>query len=279
MPLTEKHRKQIIIAYCLVFYLLMVYKLWNGFLLFQLKPFLFTTRFDLFTWLLMQTGLHRWLLNNPPGWMIFDCSFYAMPCMYFLAYKKNARLAAIAATIMLLVNWTYIQCYTLYPANSIESFTAWLLFPVLFIAVNLRSFYFILHGLRYFFLFFFVSAAAWKFVQGGIFNAEQMTAVLLFQHKEYLVTSQSNWYTSFIYWLINHSGVSYVLYLSATIFEMLFVTGFFTKKYDHFLIAVFVLFLLADILIMRIPYWEVSAFMITLAYSKYSLPPNELTSV
>lgn len=272
MPITEKQRRQIIAAFCIVFYLLLLLKLRNGFLLFQLQPILFNTRFDLLTWLFMTTGLHQWLLQNPPGWIAFDIVFYSMPAVYWFCYKMSVKASAVVAVVMLLVNWIYIQCYTLYPANSIEGFTAWLLFPFLFMAVNLKTFYFVLHALRYFFLFFFVSAALWKFWQGGIFHLQEMSAILVFQHKEYLASSPGYWYTNFIYWLIQHPAVSYCLYAAATAIELAFVIGFFTKKYDSVLIVAALLFLVMDVLVMRIPYFEIAPFLFTLYFSKYTQP-------
>jgi hypothetical protein len=282
MQLTQKHRDEITWLYCLVFYALMFLKLWNGFLLFQVKPFIFNTRFDLVTWLFMNTGIHQWLLNNPFGWLAFDVLFYILPIVYLSCYKKSVRLAGAVSISMFIFNFIYIQCYTLYPNNSIESFTAWILFPLLLMTTKLKAFYHILHALRYFFLFFFASAAVWKFVQGGIFNINQMSEILLYQHKEYLVSSPTNWYSRFIYWLVSHPGVSYCLYAAAALLELSFFTGFITRKYDKLLLALFILFLLMDIIIMRIPYWEVAPFLICLLYSKYSEPadnPNYLSTV
>ena len=275
MPLTEQHRKKIIYAYCAIFYLLMLLKFWNGLFLFQVKPFLFNNRFDLFTWMIMKTGLHQWLLTNPSGWIVFDILFYAMPFLYLYAYKKSVRRASIVAVIMIVVNFIYIQCYTLYPTSSIEGFIAWLLFPFLLVCINLRSFYLALHALRYFFLFFFTSAAVWKFVQGGVFNVGQMSGTLLFQHKEYLASSPGSWYTSLIYWLVSHTYISYILYLAATLLELSFAAGFFTKKYDRFLVFATIIFLLTDTFFMRIPYWEISPFLITLVFSRYALPSSD----
>jgi hypothetical protein len=130
-----------------------------------------------------------------------------------------------------------------------------------------------LHALRYFLLFFFTSAAVWKFVQGGIFSIEQMSGILLFQHKEYLTSSPHSWYASFIYWLIKHTYISYSLYFAATILELSFAIGFFTKRYDRFLTGASILFLLADVFFMRIPYWDVAPFLLTLIFSKYHLQP------
>jgi hypothetical protein len=274
MPLTERHRKQIIYAYCIIFYLLMLSKLLNGLFLFQVKPFLFNNRFDLFTWMIMKTGLHQWLLNNPYGWIVCDVFFYSMPLLYLFAYKTSTRSVSAAAVVMLVVNFIYIQCYTLYPTSSVEGFIAWLLFPFLLMCITLKNFYFILHALRYFFLFFITSAAVWKFVQGGIFNIEQMSGILLFQHKEYLASSPDSWYTSFIYWLVSRPYISYFLYLTATVLELSFITGFFTRKRDYFLVGASIVFLLTDSFLMRIPYWEITPFLITLVFSKYSFPSS-----
>lgn len=277
MTLNPRHRRQVINWFCVLFYVLMIFKWMNGLFLYQVQPFIFNLRFDLVTWTLMQTGIHQWLLENSVRWIVFDIIFYSMPLFFWLLSKRNEKAGSVVAIFMLVVNWTYIQCYTLYPTNSIESYTAWLLFPILFITTNLRSFYFILHGLRYFFLFFFASAGIWKLVQGGVFNAEQMGGVLLFQHKEFLTSSPTSWYREFVYWLISNSTISYLLYLLGTIIELIFITGFFTRRLDKWLVAGFLLFLTFNVLVMRIHYWEMTPFLLTLLFSKYSLP-NEATN-
>jgi hypothetical protein len=225
----------------------------------------------------MQTGLHQWLLANPTAFILFDILFYSMPLIYLFASKFNSKVGSIVATMMLIVNWIYIQCYTLYPTNSIESYTAWLLFPLLIFTTNLKSFYFLLHGLRYFFLFFFASAGIWKLVQYGAFNTGQMSGILLYQHKEFLTSSPESWYSTFIYWLINNPLVGYTLYLLGTVIELVFIIGFFSGRYDRLLIVCFVLFLIFDVLIMRIHYWETLPFLLTLIYSKYSMPEEKDT--
>jgi hypothetical protein len=272
MQLTQKHRDSFVMWFCILFYLLMIYKWINGLFLYQLEPHIFNTRFDFVTWLLMNSGLHKWLIDNPNGWLAFDLTFYLSPLLYWLLYKTNQKGSFIFAGIMLVINFTYLQCYTLYPANSIESFTAWLLFPLLLMTTSISSFYFVLNGLRYFFLFVLSSAAIWKFVQMGIFNSKEMSGVLLYQHKEYLVSSPNSFYTTLIYWLINHSTFSFSLYAIATGLELIFLVGFFTKEIDNYLILLFLLFIVMDLLIMRIPYLEISPFILTLIYSRYQNP-------
>ena len=174
MLLTQKHRDQITGAFCIFFYVLMLHKLWNGFLLFQIEPQLYSTRFDLSTWLLMNTGVHQLLLNNRTALLTFDLVFYSLPLIYWLVYKRSIRAASFVAVAMLVFNFIYLQCYSLYPANSIESFTAWMVFPLLLMTTTLPGFYFVLKSIRYFFLFFFFSSGVWIIIQVGLFNIAQM---------------------------------------------------------------------------------------------------------
>jgi hypothetical protein len=236
----------------------------NGMWMFQMMPRLFLNRFDGFTWLFMKSGIHQWLIFNPEGWAVFDTMFYALPLIYFLSHNVFKTGSTFIAATMLVVNWVYVQCYTLYPTNSIEAHIAWLLFPIAFVASNPKTFRLLIEGLRYFFLFFFVSAGIWKIVNGAIFNTEQMSGVLLHQHADMLSNSPEFWQSHFILWIIDHKMIGYSLYLLATLLELIFVVGFFTKKYDNLLIVAFLVFLVFDHLVMRIPYYEVLPFLLTL---------------
>jgi hypothetical protein len=215
----------------------------------------------------MQTHLHQWLLNNLPTQILMDSLFYAMPLVYFLVSKRLEKFSVVTCILMLIINWIYVECYTLYPTNSIEGHLAWLLFPMAFLPNNEKTFRLLFEGLRYFFLFLFFSSGVWKVIQGGLFNLQEMSGVLLFQHKDMLATSPDYWQSKFYFYLINHEVLSYCLYLASALLEFVFIIGFFTKKHDRFLAACFILFLVMDYFIMRIPYFEIAPFLLTLFYS------------
>jgi hypothetical protein len=275
MIFTEQIRARIIRAYVILFYLLAAYKWVSGMWLYQHDPFIFKTRFDGTTWLFMQTRIHQYLLHQEGGFLLMDILFYSIPVIYYKVYRRAPGQIMLAGFIMLLVNWFYVQNFTLYPTNSIEGNVGWLLFPFLLMTKGLRSSYYVFHGLLYFFLYFFVSAGLWKMCEGGLFNIGEMSHLLLFQHEEQPVSSPDHWYTCFIYWLVKNPGISYILYLLATLMELAFITGFFTRKFDRWLIRIFLVFIVADIIIMKINYFEVLPFLLTLYYSKYELPANK----
>ncbi len=243
-------------------------------LLYQMQPAFFYTRPDVFTWLFMQTGLHQWLLNNTAGCLLFDVLFYTAPAVYFLHYRNSPRTARFSALYMLVVNWAYVQCYTLYATNSVEGHLVWLLFPFVFLPKKEETFEVLFDGLRYFFLFFFASAGLWKLRQGGVFNPSEMSGILLYQHNQLLTTSPGYWQAKLILWLVQHQTLSYILYLLATAIELAFIAGFFTRTFDKLLLALFLLFLVMDYLVMRIPYFEVAPLLLTLLPSTKKVNNN-----
>ena len=259
--------------YCLVFYALMIFKWFNGMFLYQLQPIFFFTTLDFTTWLVMLTNLHKWLLQDSWRLLLADVAFYILPLLYYLVCIKKPRFTFITALIMLLVNFCYVTIYCSYPSNSLQGHIAWLLFPVLFLSQSLKTFWFIFNGLRYYFLYFFFSAGIWKLTQQGFFYTETMSGVLQLQHKSLLTDSGEESVRANIYnWLITHPVISSLFYRAATLSELFFGVGFFTKKFDKMLAIIFLLFLIFNALIMRINYWEVSPFLLTLYYSKLLVP-------
>lgn len=241
--------------------------------LYQLEPFLFYTRNDFVTWLIMNTGIHRWFIGNQSADIFFDLLFYSAPILLFVSNRKARRLTPFIAGYMLVINWLYVQCYTLYPTTSIEGKTSWLLFPVIFLTREPAEFRLLVKALRYFFLFIFFSSGLWKFAQGGIFHLDQMSGILLEQHKDFLATSPDSGFSHFISWLIHHQDISYLLYLVTALIQVTFLAGFFTARYDRWLALTFCVFLVMDHLVMRITYYDITPFLLTLLirdrYSTY----------
>ena len=255
MQLTESIRLRIIGQYCLIFYALMIFKWLNGMFLYQLQPIFFFTTLDFTTWLVMLTNLHKWLLQESWRLVLADVVFYILPLIYYLVSIKKIRITFITAFIMLLANYSYVTIYCSYPSNSLHGHIAWLFFPFLFMCQSLRSFWFLLNGLRYYFLYFFFSAGIWKLAQQGFFYIETMSGVLQSQHKSLLTDSGKESVRADIYnWLITHPVISSLFYRAATLSELFFGVGFFTRKYDSILAFIFLLFLIFNVLIMRIDY-------------------------
>src|SRR5262249_9553260 len=65
-------------------------------------------------------------------------------------------------------------------------------------------------------------------------------------------------------WLIDHPLPAQCLYLGGVLLEAVFLIGLFTRRYDRLLLALAILFVVADLLVMRIPYWILLLGCVTL---------------
>lgn len=272
MPLTPKNRSGFTTLWLLLFYGLALYKWMQGQWLYQVDPVFFFPRPDGITWLFMETGFHKILIRFPFLFRVMDLFFYGFPLFFAWVRWIAPKRTLVVALIWLIINWVYVQAYCLFPTNSIEAHIAWLFFPLLFATKSLNGFYLMMHGLRYYFLFFFFSAGIWKLVAGGAFEPLQMSGILLEQHKDWLLYAGDYWQAKLIRQLIEWPLAGFVLYWISLLIELSFGIGFITKKLDKLLIVFFIGFLAFDYLIMRIPYFEVSPFLLTFWYSRHEQP-------
>lgn len=260
---------KVIVLYLLFTILLIADRWFNGMLLSQLFPPFFVTPLNLSTWGVMYTGVHQLFIKYPAVCLIADLLLLFLPLSYgalhFMGYQ---RIKVAVGWIILVFNFVYAQCYAVFPSNSIEGHIGWILFPLVLTSSNLFNYKVSLQFIRYFFLFFFASAGIWKLRNGGVFNIEQMSGILLYQHTTLLVTSPGSFLARLYYWLAQHTIVGYLFYAAATLLELFFIVGFFTYRYDRLLIILFFIFLLGDIVLMQIKYWEVIYLVIPLFFSK-----------
>lgn len=262
-------RESVLVTYVCVFYLLALWKWVDGGWLYQYAPFVFQTRMDGSTWVFMRLHLHQWMISHSWTYIWVDFLFYGMPALWYVVDRRWPRHAWLVGWLMLIVNWIYVQAFTLYPTNSIEGHFAWLMMPLLFLMRDQRGFSLVLGGLRYVFLFFFFSAGVWKIYWGGVFNPAQLSNILAFQHAHVLALAPESSFAKFINWLMDHPRIGWFIYILATAIELVFVVGFFTMKWDRWLIILFLLFLVFDQLIMQIGYYEMIPMLIPLYfYSK-----------
>jgi hypothetical protein len=110
-------------------------------------------------------------------------------------------------------------------------------------------------------LFIFASSAMWKIVRGAIFESDQFVNILRNQHFEHMVLFPDHISTHIAEWLITHQEAAYIFYLLIAMLQLSFVIGFFTGKYDRWLLIAMLLFVLGDFLVMRVEYWEFFVFV------------------
>jgi hypothetical protein len=271
--LNNDHRKRLAVFYFLCFAIYFAWYFFHGLLMQQWQPVFFHNKLDLTANIIWFTDLQHQILHSSSLRIVLDSLFLALPLSLCLAFYLNFRSQYWLSIITSVFNLLYAVLLSSVTPLSIEGFTGWILLPLMFAFKTDRSFYFAMHSMRYYFLLIFFSAGLWKLRAGGIFNTEQMSAILLDQHASYLVGAPDDWFSRLIKYLVIHKNLSYALYLLAAISELIFVIGFFTKKLDRLLILIFVFFVIFDYFLMRINYFSWIAFLGCLWYSK--LPPSK----
>ncbi len=190
---SETDQKRYILFFILLFYILAICKFANEMWLFQNPPFAFRLYFDVSLWFFLQTGIHQIILDNHSVCLLFDAVFYTLPVLYYFTFLRKSKFSIWLAAFMLVFNCVYVWLYTVYPITSTESQIAWLFTPLLLMNRRIQNFHLWMQILRYIFIFFFFSAGVWKIVQGGLWETEEMSGILLQQHKELLATGANNW--------------------------------------------------------------------------------------
>jgi hypothetical protein len=269
--LTNKHKKQYAHLYLICFLTNYTWFFYENLLLSQMRPLIFTNRLDLTFNILMLSGIHQLLKSNNGFCILFDILYFLLPLLMTISivYEwKGRKMLVIAVSLFSLLYGTLISAFSYF---SIEFFSAWIFIPLIFYASSQKGFYYLLHCIRIIFIISFFSAGLWKIRAGGIFNTEQMSAILMRQHKQFLITNPEHWYAQIIYFLINHKTVSFFLYILATIGELFFITGLFTQKFDKIMLWILVLFLIFNLGVMQIFYFGWLIFSGLFYYSKFKL--------
>lgn len=232
------------------FSFLLALRYYEGLWLLQLqKPVFIYVSADNFYWL-----VH--ILKIPQTWV-------AHPVLPWLA--EPLLLAICLAKLMrpnwMLPNYIFAPLYTLYLVtfNSIQATHAHDVLGFFFLGWGLvfsqRSFFpAIWNGLRFYLCFVMFSAALWKIGRGSVFEIEQISRILQNQHLYILSYQPESLFSRSIVWLIEHPNWSWLLLLAGTLLELSFAIGFFTKKYDRYLLVAFVLFFIGDYLLLNLSF-------------------------
>lgn len=273
MFLSDIHRKRFAIFYFICFGIYYAWYYFHGLMLHQLSPVFFHNKLDLTSNIIQLTDLFNIVIRHPWLQIILDWLFLLFPLLMCLCVVAGYRLQYLLTKLTAVFNLVYAVLLSAMSPLSIEGYVGWMVLPPVLAFRNHISFYYALQTVRYFFLLIFFSSAIWKLRAGGIFNGEQMSAILVNQHATYLVDQPNAWFSNFIKYLIGHKQVSYIVYLLATFCEFIFIVGFFTKRFDRLLIIVFLAFVAFDYFLMGINYFSWIAFLGCLWFSRNKLNP------
>lgn len=217
---------------------------------------------DPLLWFVYFTGLPQRLLNQIYILYVFDYSILLL--MIAVIIKPLNNWYAVLLLILLFIFYSILTAHLGH--RNYQSGYLFVLFP--FIFRKLKNKQIVFEFTRYFLLFFYVSAAFFKFKSGSIFHTEHLSLAITNQFTPYFLELSNSVRTSFNLFLITHHNFAQTMYVGAVIFEFSMIIGFLTKRYDHYLAVTILIFHLTNWFIMDIAPVGQIAFICTLFFSR-----------
>lgn len=254
---SQSYRLKLRAAYLGVLVIL-VYRLLQGVLLSQIQqPHLF----DLYQQAYSVFGLTTipyWLSQHYVVSVFFDVMLFALP---LLCLFKAKRIAIIASTLLLTV---YLLLFNMAANHAYHGLVGAVIVTIPFWSQKEERFNFLWQAARYYWLYVFASAGLWKILRGSAFLSDQMSNILMQQQLDYLLQQPLTFKASVIQYIIAHPTVSHGVLLINVCLQLCFLAGFFTRRFDTALIALSVVFCLANYFVMSIVSTELLILNLTL---------------
>jgi hypothetical protein len=256
-PTPRNSRGALLTVYCLFFYAVLLFFASHGRLFSQYRAISFHYNRDLLELCLIGTGLPRYMISHPWTYGVADAGSFLLPALIAVHFIVRRRFSVILGVIFTLWLLVYFLLMNIFWEGRPEPYVIYFLLSFAFMATRDDRFEDVLFCSRWYFLYFFSTAALWKILRGAIFNLREMSNILLVQHSSLLAGPCSGLRCRFYGYLIDHPFVSWLFYLAAVLLEAAFLVGFFTRRWDRWLAVLAIVFVIADYWVMQLPYWQV----------------------
>lgn len=257
-------RNLLLNVYCLFYYFVLFFFFLDHRLLSQYQPIFLTYNRDLTELLLIGSGFPAYAIAHPWVLWVADTAAFGLPLLILVLFRLKGRFSLVPGIVFSAFLAVYLLLLNLFWQADHEPFMLYFFLSLAFWTNRPERFYAVLRFCRYYFCYVFVSAAIWKIARGAVFHLPVMSDILLIHHSDLLSASCDSLWCRVCWYLIGHPVLSWWLYSGAILLELCFLAGFFTRRWDRWLILAAVIFFVADRWLMRIPYWTLMIGCVTL---------------
>lgn len=134
----------------------------------------------------------------------------------------------------------------------------YLLAPLPFLAMSQQKFDISWNLFRYWVCFLYAYAGLSKIYFGGFEFTGNMSNILMQDNAEWFIFYKHGWQYNLINFLVDNPTVAQWFYRAASIFELIVLIGFFTKRFDKWLLIALISFHIANFLLLHISFVEQS---------------------
>jgi|GEM_PF-5656340 len=212
-------------------------------------------------WLVLASGLPQAIISNPVLCIVLDVLVLATALLAFTRKDKTTvtRIFLVLFFLQTIINETY---------TSQHSKTVVCIFLVLLPfcfkgAVFKRLWEFA----RYFLVFILLSAAYYKFKNGGLGHPDQMIHILMTQHADIMILAPDYWQSRLATWLISVPSFTNALYYLLFFSQLTFIAALFTRRFDRLLSVILFSFCILTYVLMRIYNFDLLIMVFPLWFS------------
>lgn len=199
---------------------------------FQLnQPVLHNVNFDFTEGVFLASGLSGFLLHNVVANWTFSLSLLLLPAFCFVWPAK--RWPFLLFSLVFFIYTLFNNLYVTHQQHYLHF--AWII-SIPFVARPGKGFNLLWQGARYYACWFYSVAFLLKVINGGFFQEgfgeitiKTQMASYIFAHPQSLQTHLYTWLLQHPFWL--NAGAKFTFLL-----EGVFIIGFFTRKYDKWLV-------------------------------------------
>ena len=198
------------------------------------SPPLFTVEVDFTYWLFRESGIPGWIMQHRAVAIIFDISLFFSGLLSF-ALPLNRKILAIFALLL----FCYAMIFDMYATHHLAQVYGLMVVMLPFLVGNNDKFTLAWEGMRYFTCFIYFMAFIWKTCIGNSFYYLQQGASTVKNNLvDYLSLNPGSGMTHIYEWFLRHDWLLNAGEKGLVLLEGIMVAGFFTKKYDRWLIWV-----------------------------------------
>jgi hypothetical protein len=249
-------------------FIILVYFFFNNSLLSQLQqPVLIAPGSDNSFWLLHILNIPQFLLHHYWAALVFDivltCS--CIICIIITQQRLFCWITVIAV-------WILFIAYSS-AAGKPYAQIGYLLAPIPFIVLSNQKFDMLWNLFRYWVCFLYFTAGVYKIYYGGFGYNHNMSNILLQDNAEWFAFNREGLSYNMIHYLVENHGISQWFYRIATFFDLALVIGFFTKRFDKWLLTGLLFFHIGNFFLLHISFVEQSLiFAAFLPWQKWAGP-------
>jgi hypothetical protein len=252
LTISEQKHRLLVRLFFAAWLLAWLYRLQSHVLLHQMEaPVWFNAHVDVVYWLVHLLQLPQLVTTNYFLAAILDALLLIIPILGLI--RPQNRLYAILFAVFFL---PYYFAFNTFGLKHTHCLTGFLLVPIAFWPQNGRGRQLVWEGLRYYSCWIFVSAFLWKLKRGYFFAYAHGQAILQSTRADYLAEHSETTLGRFLLWLLSCPDLLYAMMVCGGLLQGVFLIGFFTKRFDKWLVMLTVVFHLSNYFLFDIVFFE-----------------------